>query len=84
MSLSTFAAAAEKVPVPSNSQSPRLFPIKAVALQQLRDRVAGGRFSGPAIHKLHSQASKAVLNAHARHRPSPSEAVDQERVLPAG
>jgi Alginate lyase len=58
--LSAFAAAAEKATAPSSSRSPRVFSMNTVALQQLRDRVATGKFSHPALDKLRLEADKAL------------------------
>jgi hypothetical protein len=57
LALSNILFAADKAAVPA-SPSPRAFVLDASALSSLRDRVANGKFSDPALDKLRRQAEK--------------------------
>ncbi len=58
--LSNFTLAADKAPVSSGSQSPRVFSLDADALRAVRDRVTTAKFTDPALDKLRKQADKAL------------------------
>lgn len=60
LSLSLFAAAAETPSVTPAAQPPRIFSTNPAALRELRDRVASGKFSHPALDKLRIDADKAL------------------------
>jgi hypothetical protein len=57
---SVFAGAAEAPSVTRAAQGPRVFSTNPAALRQLRDLVATGNYSHPALETLRSQADKAL------------------------
>lgn len=60
LALSNVAFAADKAPVAPATSLPRVFVLDATALNALRDRVATGKFSDPALDKLRKDAEKAL------------------------
>jgi hypothetical protein len=59
LALANVLFAADKTAVPANS-SPRVFVLDASALNALRDGVATGKISDPALDKLRKDADKAL------------------------